>query len=79
MTRQRRHAEPRRQAASNVDGARAEHLALRHLEAHGLELLQRNYCCRLGEIDLGMGLRSRRRGGVDGDVVLVQPVQGFLG
>lgn len=35
-------------------GDRGEELALRHLEAAGLQLLQRNYRCTLGEIDLIM-------------------------
>ena len=35
-------------------GRRAEAQALAHLEAHGLKLLERNYRCRGGEIDLVM-------------------------
>ncbi len=35
-------------------GDRGEALALRHLEAAGLKLLQRNYRCNSGEIDLIM-------------------------
>lgn len=35
-------------------GRRAEALACRHLEALGLQLLERNYRCRAGEIDLVM-------------------------
>ncbi len=35
-------------------GDRGEALALRHLEAAGLKLLQRNYRCINGEIDLVM-------------------------
>lgn len=35
-------------------GDRGEELALRHLEAAGLKLLQRNYRCTVGEIDLIM-------------------------
>jgi putative endonuclease len=35
-------------------GRRGEDLACRHLEAHGLRLLERNYRCRAGEIDLVM-------------------------
>jgi putative endonuclease len=51
-------------------GRRGEDLACRHLESHGLELLERNYRCRAGEIDLVMRegsilvlveVRSRRR------------------
>jgi putative endonuclease len=37
-----------------ASGARAEQLALEHLEAHGLTLVTRNFRCRLGEIDLVM-------------------------
>ena len=33
-------------------GATAEELAARHLERHGLTILERNYRCRGGEIDL---------------------------
>jgi putative endonuclease len=33
-------------------GARAEDQALHFLVSHGLELAQRNYRCRMGEIDL---------------------------
>jgi putative endonuclease len=35
-------------------GRRGEDLARRHLESQGLELLERNYRCRAGEIDLVM-------------------------
>ena len=35
-------------------GAAAEDAALRHLETHGLSFLDRNYRCRVGEIDLVM-------------------------
>jgi putative endonuclease len=35
-------------------GRRGEDLACRHLEARGLTLLERNYRCRAGEIDLVM-------------------------
>ena len=35
-------------------GRRGEDLACRHLEAQGLRLLERNYRCRAGEIDLVM-------------------------
>jgi putative endonuclease len=35
-------------------GRRAEEFACRHLEARGLQLLERNYRCRAGEIDLVM-------------------------
>jgi len=33
-------------------GAQAEQLALQYLQQHGLKLLQANYSCRFGEIDL---------------------------
>ena len=33
-------------------GCRAEERAAQHLHAAGLELLQRNYRCRMGELDL---------------------------
>lgn len=35
-------------------GLLGEQLALEHLLTHGLRLLQRNYRCKLGEIDLVM-------------------------
>jgi putative endonuclease len=35
-------------------GARAEELALRYLESQGLRLVERNFRCRAGEIDLVM-------------------------
>lgn len=35
-------------------GRRGEDRALAHLQAHGLELIERNYRCRAGEIDLVM-------------------------
>ena len=35
-------------------GRRGEDLACRHLETQGLRLLERNYRCRAGEIDLVM-------------------------
>lgn len=34
------------------DGARAEQLAADYLQRHGLKLVERNYRCRAGEIDL---------------------------
>jgi putative endonuclease len=37
-----------------ADGAAAERTAQRFLEARGLSLVQRNYRCRFGEIDLVM-------------------------
>ena len=33
-------------------GAQAEQLAAKFLQRQGLKLLQQNYCCRFGEIDL---------------------------
>lgn len=56
-------------------GRRGEDRALAHLEAHGLELIERNYRCRAGEIDLVMRdgpllvlveVRSRSRGDFGG-------------
>ena len=35
-------------------GAEGERLACRHLERHGLTLMQRNFRCKTGEIDLIM-------------------------
>lgn len=35
-------------------GMRAEHLALRWLENRGLLLIEKNFCARVGEIDLVM-------------------------
>jgi len=39
---------------SRGTGARYEQLALDHLRSVGLELVERNFHCRLGEIDLVM-------------------------
>ncbi|MGB5101723.1 MAG: YraN family protein [Steroidobacteraceae bacterium] len=39
---------------TTVLGRRGEDLALQHLEARGLRLLERNYRCKGGEIDLVM-------------------------
>lgn len=36
-------------------GREAEDRALHHLQRHGLRLLERNYRCRAGEVDLIMG------------------------
>lgn len=44
----------RRTIGGQGAGRRAEDLACRHLGDHGLKLLQRNYRCRSGEIDLVM-------------------------
>lgn len=38
----------------NPDGTAAERLAAAHLQRHGLKLLENNYRCRFGEIDLIM-------------------------
>jgi putative endonuclease len=40
--------------STTARGRRGEDLACRHLEAQGLRLLERNYRCRAGEIDLVM-------------------------
>lgn len=37
---------------SRTEGARYEQLALRFLRSRGLELVERNFRCRLGEVDL---------------------------
>ena len=53
-----------RPESTTVLGRRGEDLALRHLESRGLRLLERNYRCKGGEIDLVM---------LDGaDLVLVE-------
>ena len=36
----------------NTRGAEAEQLAAQYLQRHGLKLLQKNYRCRYGEIDV---------------------------
>ena len=36
----------------STSGALAEQLAAQYLQQHGLKLLQSNYSCRFGEIDL---------------------------
>jgi putative endonuclease len=62
-------------ASARSDGARYEDIALDHLERAGLALIERNYACRYGEIDLVMRERDTvvfvevryRRGGVFGD------------
>jgi len=41
-------------AGSIAVGNRWERRALRHLERHGLESIDRNFRCRMGEIDLVM-------------------------
>lgn len=40
------------QAQHLARGANAEQQALEFLQAHGLKIVERNYRCRLGEIDL---------------------------
>ena len=40
--------------STTAAGRRGEDLACRHLQSQGLELLERNYRCRAGEIDLVM-------------------------
>jgi putative endonuclease len=44
--------------SARAAGARFEDLALAHLERHGLVLVERNYRCRYGEIDLVMRERD---------------------
>jgi putative endonuclease len=41
-------------ASARETGLEAEHLALAHLQRHGLVLERRNFRCRMGEIDLIM-------------------------
>ena len=43
-----------RAATSTLSGTEAETLACRHLQKHGLKLLERNFATRRGEIDLIM-------------------------
>lgn len=40
--------------STTARGRQGEELACRHLESQGLRLLERNYRCRAGEIDLVM-------------------------
>ena len=47
-----------RAGAPRRTGAHYESLALQHLERAGLELLERNFTCRHGEIDLVMRERD---------------------
>ena len=47
-------------------GRRGEDRALAHLQSHGLQLIERNYRCRAGEIDLVMR---------DGDVLVLVEVR----
>lgn len=43
---------PQRPTAAQAAGGGAEDRAARHLAEHGLRILERNYHCRMGEIDL---------------------------
>jgi putative endonuclease len=43
-----------RGAANRAAGALAEDIALAHLQRAGLKLLERNFRCRMGEVDLVM-------------------------
>ncbi len=65
-------------------GQRAEQLACRYLEVQGLQLVLRNYRCRLGEIDLIMEdreslvfveVRYRRSGRFGGAIESVTPIK----
>jgi putative endonuclease len=47
-------AQPPARSTTTTAGAAAEALALRHLQAQGLRLLQRNWRTRGGELDLVM-------------------------
>lgn len=53
-------------AASKARGARAETAALSWLQGRGLTLIERNFQCRLGEIDLILH---------DGDMLVVTEVR----
>jgi len=66
----------------NPDGERAEDQALRFLLGQGLKLKQRNYACRLGEIDLILTdgktlvfaeVRMRRSGSFGGAAESITP------
>ena len=65
-------------------GRRGEDAAARHLESHGLKLLERSYRCRGGEIDLVMlegttlvlvEVRLRTSGGFGGAAASVGPLK----
>ena len=43
---------PKRATGARAMGQQAEHLAADFLQGNGLRLIERNYACRLGEIDL---------------------------
>lgn len=62
-------------SATQVAGAHYEDVALAHLQRAGLELIERNFSCRYGELDLVMRegevvvfveVRYRRGGGARG-------------
>jgi putative endonuclease len=55
-----------RPESTTARGRQGEDLACRHLEAQGLRLLERNYRCRAGEIDLVM---------LDGDTLVLVEVR----
>jgi putative endonuclease len=66
----------------NPDGERAEDQALKFLLGQGLKLKQRNYACRLGEIDLILTdgrtlvfaeVRMRRSGSFGGAAESITP------
>ena len=54
------------QTSQQRDGGGAEAIALSHLQKHGLVLLDSNFSCRVGEIDLLMR---------DGDTLVVTEVR----
>ena len=45
---------PRSRTARQEEGSRGEDAALLHLRQHGLQLVERNFLCKGGEIDLIM-------------------------
>lgn len=45
---------PRSRAVRQEEGSRGEDAALFHLRQHGLQLVERNFLCKGGEIDLIM-------------------------
>ncbi len=42
----------RRQHSRKSSGAQAESIAARHIAGHGLKIIDKNFHCRFGEIDL---------------------------
>jgi putative endonuclease len=40
--------------SQQIDGQRSEDAALDHLRLHGLQLVERNFSCKMGELDLIM-------------------------